>query len=130
MEHTIRAAFRFETVNWGISDEFIEGHPNLLEIAGEIDPMSMVPAYMAWCVRNKDRYDQVVTDYTIDAIAVYGRSGDGTALSGFKRQCSGEQRHAVVAFLEWCTTTLTVVDNEQIERSIKRWLADTWGIER
>ena len=93
-----------------------------MEIDGQPDLLRYVPAYMLWCIRNKDNYDQLVTDYTINALAVYGRSGhaDNSHLN-FRWRCNAGQIAAVVAFLNWCLENLSVVDDAQIKRSLKRW---------
>ncbi|MFC5472801.1 hypothetical protein [Paraherbaspirillum soli] len=106
-----------------ISDEAIQQNESLMEIEGTPDYLKYVPAYMLWCIRNKDNYDQLVTDYTIDAIANFGRSKiEHNNHFNFRYRCNAEQRSAVASFLRWCLENLTIVDEEQIKRSIKYWI--------
>lgn len=77
---------------------------------------------MQWSVLNKDNYDQLVTEWTINALAEYGRAkSDKAEHLNFKFLCSESQRLAVCAFLEWCLSELMVVHEEQVKRAIKRW---------
>jgi hypothetical protein len=101
-----------------ITDSYIIANQNLMDLEGKIDFLLYVPVYMLWCVRNKDNYDQLVTDRTIYSIAEFGRSKEQNS---FKCCCNLKQKFAVVAFLQWCRKNLVVVHEEQIDRSIKRW---------
>ena len=70
----ITGAFPTDPDDPALSDDFIAAHPSLMEIDGQPDLPRYVPTYMLWCIRNKDNYDQLVTDYTVNALGVYGRS--------------------------------------------------------
>jgi len=107
-----------------LSDQFIEAHPDLSRLDASVDLHAAVPAYMAWCARNGHRPAELVHDYTVDALAVFGRSRKPElAPLNFKFTCSPEQRQVVVNFLQWCLDPALLLDTEQVERSLKRWSA-------
>jgi hypothetical protein len=106
-----------------LSDEFIATNDDLLDIQTDFHAMLYVPAYMDWCVRNCDNYNQLVTDRTINALAEYGRAKNAQSdLSNFKFKCNEQQKTAVRSFYSWCLANLLFVQREQIERSIKHWI--------
>lgn len=124
IENIIRTAFPAVDGPDALSDEFISANESLLEIEGAVDLFGYAPMYMLWCIRNKERYDQLVTNYTIDALAVWGRTKEACPQwANFKFLCNPEQKQAVTAFLLWCQQTLNALDNQQLERAIKRWKA-------
>jgi hypothetical protein len=106
------------------SDTFIEENPNVSEINTSIDRHLAVPAYMAWCARNGHRPAELVHDYTVDALAVFGRSKNlQITYLDFKHRCTAEQKQVVLEFLHWYLDPALLVNTEQVERSIKRWSA-------
>jgi hypothetical protein len=107
-----------------LSDQFIEEHPDLCRLDASVDLQTAVPAYMAWCARNGHRPAELVHDYTVDALAVFGRSKKPEfAPLNFKFTCSTEQRQVVEKFLRWCLDPALLLDTKQVERSLKRWSA-------
>jgi hypothetical protein len=122
LEQIINAAFPDAKVQTTITDNFILSNQSLMEIDKEIDPLLYVPVYMLWCVRNKENYDQLVTDYTIDSIAYFGRTiNQPVASMNLKKRCNVSQREAILAFLQWCQASLEIIDEKQVERAIKQW---------
>jgi len=106
------------------SDSFIEENPSMLEIDGGVDLLMAVPAYMAWCTRNGHRPSLLVHDYTVNALAEFGRTKNRQiAHLDFKHRCTAEQKRAVLHFLRWYLNPGLLVDTEQVARSIKRWSA-------
>lgn len=107
-----------------LSDVFIETHPDLSLLDAPVNLQTIVPAYMAWCARNGHRPAELVHDYTVRALAEFGRSKkpEITHLN-FKFTCSPEQRQVVEKFLRWCLDPALLLDTEQVERSLKRWSA-------
>lgn len=103
-------------------DQSIRQTPYPLELEGSPNLLELIPAYMQWCIRNRDNYNQLVTDHTVDALAEYGRAkqADNEYLN-FKFQCTLLQKQAVIAFLKWCLSDLLIQDEEQIQRTIKQW---------
>jgi len=104
-----------------ISDKFIIENDDLMWLKIEIDHMVYVPSYMLWCIRNKDKDGNLVCDYTISALAEYGRVKSTNNNAHFKFRCSTEQRELVCLFLSWCEYNLDFCNVEQIQRSIKQW---------
>lgn len=104
-----------------ISDKFIIENDDLMWLQIEIDHMVYVPSYMLWCIRNKDKDGNLVCDYTISALAEYGRVKNTNNNAHFKFRCSTEQRELVCLFLSWCEDNLDFCNVEQIQRSIKQW---------
>lgn len=122
IEAIILNAFPEVSVQDKVTDSYISGHQNLMEMAEEIERLVYVPAYMLWCIRNVDNYDQLVTYFTVGAIAEYGRAkNSANNYLNFKYRCNTEQRKAVLAFLRWCQEYVDFLDEQQIERAIKRW---------
>lgn len=107
-----------------LSDVFIEAHPDLSRLEASVNLQTVVPAYMAWCARNGHRPAELVHDYTVAALAEFGRSKkpELTHLN-FKFNCSPEQRQVVEEFLRWCLDPALLLDTKQVERSLKRWSA-------
>ncbi|MFO1350716.1 MAG: hypothetical protein U1F68_08585 [Gammaproteobacteria bacterium] len=120
--YTVETAFPGSLQSTAELNWKIEENPNILELSGELNYLKLVPSYIQWCIQNKDRYDQLVTDWTIHALAEYGRakSPESPHLN-FKFLCSSEQRWAIRAFLEWCITSLEVVHEAQVYRAIRHW---------
>ncbi|POZ52254.1 hypothetical protein AADEFJLK_01729 [Methylovulum psychrotolerans] len=85
--------------------------------------MSLIPAYMQWAVLNRDNYGQLVTDWTLNTLAEYGRAkSEESAHLNFKFLCTELQRLAVCSFLEWSLSALVIIPEEQVKRAIKHWL--------
>lgn len=106
------------------SDSFIEENPDVSEIETSIDQYIAVPAYMAWCARNGHRPAELVHDYTVDALAVFGRSNNlQITRLDFKHRCTPKQKQVVLKFLHWYLNPALLVNTEQVKRSIKRWAA-------
>jgi hypothetical protein len=105
-----------------LPDSFIEGNPDLACLRQPPDLQAVVPAYMAWCVRNAAEVNTLIPDYTVAALAEFGRSKNpAIAHLNFKHTCSPEQRVVVADFLRWCLNPDLVLHTEQIERSLKHW---------
>ena len=103
-------------------DAEIRSNPDPMELPGDTDLRALIPAYMHWVVQNKDNYDQLVTDWTLNALAEYGRAKTGAPQHmNFKFSCTDQQRLAVCAFLEWSLSALMVVHDGQVERAVKHW---------
>jgi hypothetical protein len=106
------------------SDSFIEENPDVSEIEASIDRHLAVPAYMAWCARNGHRPAELVHDFTVDALALFGRSKNlQITRLDFKHRCTPEQKQVVLKFLHWYLSPALLVNTEQVKRSIKRWAA-------
>ncbi|WP_440877635.1 hypothetical protein [Thalassotalea sp. PLHSN55] len=105
-----------------VSDSFISENEDLMWIKSEINLMHYVPSYMIWCIKYNNSADNLVCDYTINALAEYGRRKETSSnYLNFKSKCSPKQTVIIVQFLNWCLNNLLICDKEQIERSIKRW---------
>jgi len=59
-------------------DVFIEANPDLSLVEAVAGLEVVVPAYMAWCARNGHRPEELVHDYTLRALAEFGRSRSPT----------------------------------------------------
>jgi hypothetical protein len=104
-------------------DAEIQANQNPMELPGSPGLLSLIPAYMQWAVLNRDNYGQLVTDWTLNALAEYGRAkSEESAHLNFKFLCTELQRLAVYSFLEWSLSTLVIVPEEQVKRAIKHWL--------
>ncbi len=103
-----------------ITDEFIEFNENLMELTEQIDHFKVVPAYMLWCLRNKDL--RLVDMYTVNSLAEYGRTKmkDNDHLN-FMWRCNAKQQAVVYKFLVWCLNEIPTTDTTQIQRAIKNW---------
>jgi hypothetical protein len=116
----VQAAFP-ESVG-AVDDVFIEEHPDLMSISLSGGLMQLVPAYMTWCLRNQESSFTLVPDYTVNALAEFGRHKSANTLHlNFKHLCTAEQRAVVVQFLEWGLSPEQILDTEQIERALKHW---------
>ena len=103
-------------------DSFIEVNPDLASLRQPLDLQAVVPAYMAWCVRNAAEVNTLIPDYTVAALAEFGRSKNpAIAHLNFKHTCSPEQGAVVAEFLRSCLNPNLVLHTEQIERSLKHW---------
>lgn len=103
-------------------DAEIRAKQNPMELPGRPNLLALIPAYMQWAVQNRDNYDQLVTDWTLNALAEYGRAKSEQAEGmNFKFLCTEPQRRAVCAFLEWSLSALMVVQEEQVKRAVKHW---------
>ena len=108
-----------------LSNASIEKNPDLASLEAPTDLQVVVPAYMAWCTRNSHRPAELVHDYTLRALAEFGRSKNPAASHlNFKYTCSPEQQKVVARFLSWCLDPALLLDAEQIKRSLKHWAAE------
>jgi len=106
------------------SDSFIEKNPDVSQLDESVDPHVAVPAYMAWCARNGHKPAELVHDYTVNALAMFGRSKNlQVAYLNFKHHCTLEQKEVVLKFLHWYLDPALLVNTEQVARSIRRWSA-------
>lgn len=106
------------------SDAFIERHPDVAQLETSVGLHVAVPAYMAWCARHAHKPAELVHDYTIDALAVLGRSKNRQIPRlNFKHRCTAEQRAVILKFLHWYLDPALLVNTEQVERSIRQWSA-------
>jgi hypothetical protein len=120
----VEIAEAFPGCTAAFSDFFIEENPNVSELGGSVDLHIAVPAYMAWCARNGHKPSLLVHDYTINALAVFGRTKNRQITHlDFKHRCTAEQKRAVLRFLQWYLDPSLLVDTEQVKRSIKQWSA-------
>jgi hypothetical protein len=109
---------------FALPDAFIEANPDLSSQDASAGLQVVVPAYMAWCARNGHRPEELVHDYTLRALAEFGRSKSPAAPHlNFKHTCSPEQRAVVEKFLRWCLDPALLLHVEQVERSLKHWSA-------
>jgi len=91
-----------------------------MEIVGNVQYFKVVPAYMTWCIKNKDA--KLVDIYTINALAEYGRTTiKDKKYFNFKWRCTKEQKIVIMAFLEWCKNEIITSELEQITRAQKHW---------
>ena len=105
-----------------VPDSFIESNPDLAYLSQPLDLQAVVPAYMAWCVRNAAVANTLIPDFTVVALAEFGRSTNpAIAHLNFKHTCSPAQRAVVAEFLRWCLNPTLLLHTEQIERSLKHW---------
>ncbi|RYF46719.1 MAG: hypothetical protein EOO38_13585 [Cytophagaceae bacterium] len=106
------------------SDPFIEQNPNVSELDSTVDLHVAVPAYMAWCIRNGHNPSLLVHDYTVNALAEFGRTKNRqlTRLD-FKHRCTVKQKNIVRLFLHWYLNPNLLINTEQVTRSIKQWSA-------
>lgn len=120
LEEQIFSAFPEVSDEPIINDSFIISNQNLMELEENINYLKYVPSYMLWCIKNKD--SELVDEYTINALAEYGRSKskENTYLN-FMHCCSIEQKLVVIQFLEWCKKEIDTTDNNQISRAISNW---------
>lgn len=120
LEEAIITAFQNVKNEPIITDDFIEHNQSIMEIMGDIDYFKHIPAYMLWCLRKKD--SKLVDMYTVDALAVYGRSKiKDKDCFNFKWRCNTEQRKVIFDFLKWCEINIITADTKQIERTLKNW---------
>jgi hypothetical protein len=105
-----------------ISDEFIVSNPDAVWLNNDIDYMTYVPSYMLWCLKNGDSDGNLVTDFTITALAEFGRAKSLENKLNFKFLCNYDQRRIVLSFLQHCLLNLKYSSTEeQIKRAIKNW---------
>jgi len=105
-----------------ITDEFIEHNPNLMEIEGDLNLMTIVPAYLKWCIKHGEENGNLVCSYTLNSLSEYGRAKDSNnSYLNFKYLCNSQQKSAVLSFLKWCLSNFELVDLKHIERAIKNW---------
>src|SRR3990170_2209665 len=98
--HQIAAAFPGSTE---VPNSFIEANPDISGLTQPVDLRVIVPAYMIWCVRNADEHGTLIPDFTVEALAEFGRAKNPEiAHLNFKHTCSPQQRAIVAEFLRWC----------------------------
>jgi len=105
-----------------ISNEYIQNNPDLMWIKKRIDLMTYVPSYILWCLKNKESEGNLVCDYTLNALAEYGRAKDKeNSYINFKYLCNAEQKAFVYNFLKWCAANLEFINKKQLQRALKHW---------
>ena len=103
-------------------EQGILSNPNLMEIEGCIELIRYVPSYMYWCASNPDREGELVFDFTVSALAEFGRCTDPQNSSlNFRYLCNAEQKAVVIDFLNWCKSELYLCNKAQIDRAIIKW---------
>lgn len=103
-----------------IPDSFIEENESIMELEGEVDYFKVVPAYMLWCIKFKDK--KLVDMNTVSALAEYGRTKmKGNSYLNFMHLCNTEQKRVVTKFLQWCAKEISTADKTQIKRAVKNW---------
>lgn len=124
LELLVEIAEAFPGCTAAFSDSFIEENPNVSERDETVDLHTAVPAYMTWCARNGHKPSLLGHDYTVNALAVFGRTKNRQIRHlDFKHGCTAEQKRAILHFLHWYLDPGLLVDTEQVTRSIKRWAA-------
>lgn len=121
LEKEIEQAFCLtsETI---ISDDYIQNNPDLMWIKKQINLMIYVPSYMLWCLKNKESEGNLVCDFTLNALAEYGRAKDKeNSYLNFKYLCNTEQKGIVYDFIKWCKENLELINEKQIQRILKYW---------
>ncbi len=106
----------------GLTDQYIERHPDPTCAEPKNEWLLLMPAYMSWCVRSPLRNELLVVDRTIDALANFGRFNQPEpSHMNFRSLCNPQQRAVVAAFLRWCLSGQVLVIEDHVERSLKRW---------
>lgn len=121
LEKEIEQAFCItpETI---ISDDYIQNNPDLMWIKKQINLMIYVPSYMLWCLKNKESEGNLVCDFTLNALAEYGRAKDKeNSYLNFKYLCNEEQKGIVYNFIKWCKSDLEHINIKQIDRMFRYW---------
>ncbi len=125
IEDKIAGAFHISSSQPGRGDSWILENPNLMELGEDFDAIQNVPSYMLWCVRHPDKPDKLVFDYTINALAEYGRCKEpANSYLNFIHLCNSEQKGTIASFLVWCKRNIPFIDDEQIDRSLVYWTCD------
>ncbi|MCS0585512.1 hypothetical protein NX784_28420 [Massilia pinisoli] len=120
----VEIAEAFPGCTAALSDSFIEENANVSELSETVDLYIAVPAYMAWCARNGNKPSLLVHDYTVNALAEFGRTKNRQiTYLDFKHRCTAEQKRVVLRFLHWYLNPRLLINTEQLTRSIKRWSA-------
>jgi len=105
-----------------ITDDYIQKNPDLMWIKKKINLMAYVPSYILWCLKNIDSEGNLICDYTLNALAEYGRTKDKkNSYLNFKYLCNTEQKAVVYNFLKWCKENLGFINEKQLERALKHW---------
>ena len=105
-----------------VSDDYIQDNVDLMWIKEEINTLLYVPSYVLWCIKNKEKDGNLVVVYTLNALAEYGRAKDKENNHlNFKFLCNSNQKEAVLKFLQWCEINLELVDDKQLQRTLKHW---------
>ncbi|MCW9027897.1 MAG: hypothetical protein OQJ80_03105 [Kangiella sp.] len=103
-------------------DDFIEANTDITWQNERTDLINLVPSYMLWCARNRDVDGNLVIDYTVNALAEYGRSKNPNIEHlNFKFLCSSKQKLVVLQFLQWCLAEELLVNEVQVQRACKHW---------
>ncbi len=121
LEDEIKQEFNLtpETV---VPDNYIQENVDLMWIKEEINTLLYVPSYILWCINNKEKEGSLVVDYTLNALAEYGRSKNKeNSHLNFKFLCNSTQIKAIFKFLKWCESNLELIDEKQLQRSLKHW---------
>ncbi|MEO5626310.1 MAG: hypothetical protein ABIQ70_09925 [Dokdonella sp.] len=104
-----------------VDEDFILANPNVMELSGQPDLLDVVPAYIRWCTKYPAE-SNLVSDYTLAALAEYGRCNNPTnSYLNFRHLCSPEQQEAVVAFLAWASKAIPFHHEAQLARALHNW---------
>ena len=107
-----------------LTDEYIEGHNDLMWDIPKVPLIRAVPLYMLWCIDHATEEGELVFDYTISALNTYAREKKSVNESqGFKFSCSQIQIKVIRQFLHWCKTDLMSDYEPSLSRAIKNWQA-------
>lgn len=113
----------FPRQSWAsfLNDDFILANQDLMQLEQPKSLLEVVPAYMLWCAENP-RSPELVSDFTLSALAEYGRSKSAENPSlNFRYLCSSVQAAAVVAFLRWASNAIPLHHEAQLRRAIHSW---------
>ena len=100
----------------------VDSNPDLMSLVPEIPLMECVPLYMFWCMENKEKEGELIIDYTIAALAEFGRAKNPHDNSlNFKFLCDKHQREVVLRFLKWRASQLCLDYNPTLFRAIRSW---------
>lgn len=120
LEHQIIHTFSKVLDEPKVTNDFIMHNQDIMELVEETDYFQYVPAYMLWCLINKD--SELVDMNIVNALAEYGRSKNHeNNYLNFKFRCNIEQKNTVIMFLKWCMAEISTSDKTQIERALKNW---------
>jgi len=108
----------------GLSEEYIQTHPDPVWDVPPVPLIQAIPSYMAWCVEHSSEEDELVFEGTIRALNEYSRAkGPDAEWMNFRFSCNPKQVSAVVAFLRWCQSCLLLDYEPVLSRAIGNWEA-------
>ncbi|OZG72314.1 hypothetical protein BTA51_16400 [Hahella sp. CCB-MM4] len=109
----------------GLSEVYIENHPDIMWDIPEISLDRAVPLYMLWCVDHMKEEGSLVFDNTISALNKYARVKNHTANDqNFRFLCDHNQIEVVRTFLRWCRDSLVLDYEPMLSRAIRNWDSD------